>query len=88
MQITVHPADHDGRRAFTVHARTGGEHAAAAWTLHASGVLSADQPAGGWPAGGAARVSRPIDAGQFLCAAGRARLPLRRPVSVVAWYRS
>ena len=37
-----------GRRAFSVHSRTGGQHPGA-WTLHASGALSADQPAAGSP---------------------------------------
>ncbi|OBI52407.1 type I polyketide synthase [Mycobacterium sp. E787] len=48
LQILVQPFDEDGRRPFTVHSRTGGRHADA-WTLHASGALTADQPAGGPP---------------------------------------
>jgi mycoketide-CoA synthase len=43
LQIVVQPLDEQGRRPFSVHSRTGG----AAWTLHASGALSADQPATG-----------------------------------------
>ncbi len=42
LQILVDPLQ-DGRRAFTVHARTGGQ--PGVWTLHASGELSSDQPA-------------------------------------------
>ena len=48
LQILVHPLDQDGRRPFSVHSRSGGQHAAA-WTLHASGELSADQPAASTP---------------------------------------
>ena len=48
LQILVHPLDEYGRRAFSVHSRTGGQDPAA-WTLHASGALSADQPAAGSP---------------------------------------
>jgi mycoketide-CoA synthase len=43
LQIAVHSAEDRGRRSFTVHSRTGDEHTPAAWTLHASGVLSAEQ---------------------------------------------
>ncbi len=43
LQIAVHSAEDSGRRSFTVHSRTGDEHTRAAWTLHASGVLSAEQ---------------------------------------------
>lgn len=46
LQILVQPLDEQGRRPFSVHSRSGGQHAAA-WTLHASGALSADQPAAG-----------------------------------------
>ena len=46
LQILVHPLDERGRRPFSVHSRAGGQHA---WTLHASGALSADQPAAGSP---------------------------------------
>ncbi|KZS60623.1 hypothetical protein A4G26_11330 [Mycobacterium kansasii] len=49
LQIAVHSAEDTGRRPFSVHARTGDEHTPAAWTLHASGVLSAEQPAAGPP---------------------------------------
>ena len=42
LQIAVHSAEDTGRRSFTVHSRTGDEHTPAAWTLHASGVLSAE----------------------------------------------
>ncbi|WP_120313567.1 SDR family NAD(P)-dependent oxidoreductase, partial [Mycobacterium alsense] len=48
LQILVQPFDSDGRRPFSVHSRTGGP--SGAWTLHASGALSADQPAGPPPA--------------------------------------
>ena len=48
LQILVHPQDQHGRRPFSVHSRTGGQHPAA-WTLHASGALSADQPVAGPP---------------------------------------
>ena len=40
VQITVQAGEPDGRRLFTVHSRTGGGEA---WTLHASGGLSAEQ---------------------------------------------
>ena len=46
LQILVHPLDEHGRRPFSVHSRPGGQHFAA-WTLHASGALSADQPPAG-----------------------------------------
>jgi mycoketide-CoA synthase len=48
LQILVHPLDEHGQRPFTVHSRAGGQHLAA-WTLHASGALSADQAAAGPP---------------------------------------
>ncbi len=48
LQILVQPFDEHGRRPFSVHSRPGGQHFAA-WTLHASGALSADQPAAGPP---------------------------------------
>ncbi len=57
LQIVVDPLGEDGRRPFSVHARTGGQ--SGAWTLHASGALSADQPASGpapTPAPGVAAV--------------------------------
>lgn len=44
LQILVQPPDAEGRRAFSLHARAGD-----GWTLHASGALSADQPAAGAP---------------------------------------
>ena len=44
LQILVQPFDQNGRRSFTVHARSGGGHSAA-WTLYASGVLGADPTA-------------------------------------------
>jgi acyl transferase domain-containing protein/acyl-CoA synthetase (AMP-forming)/AMP-acid ligase II/NADPH:quinone reductase-like Zn-dependent oxidoreductase/acyl carrier protein len=47
LQILVQPLDQLGRRAFSVHSRTGGN--PAAWTLHASGALSAGQPTAGSP---------------------------------------
>ncbi|OSC33018.1 hypothetical protein B8W66_23745, partial [Mycobacterium decipiens] len=41
LQISVHPFDEQGRRAFRVHARTGDRpHSRATWTAHASGTLS------------------------------------------------
>lgn len=43
VQIVVHPATHTVRRAFSIHSRTGGS--SGAWTLHASGALTSDQPA-------------------------------------------
>jgi acyl transferase domain-containing protein/acyl-CoA synthetase (AMP-forming)/AMP-acid ligase II/NADPH:quinone reductase-like Zn-dependent oxidoreductase/acyl carrier protein len=46
LQILVHPLDEHGQRPFTVHSRAGGQHLAA-WTLHASGALTADQAAAG-----------------------------------------
>nr|WP_163645816.1 type I polyketide synthase [Mycobacterium conspicuum] len=42
LQILVQPLDEHGRREFSVHSRSGGQ---PAWTLHASGALSAEQPA-------------------------------------------
>jgi mycoketide-CoA synthase len=48
LQILVQPFDEHGRRPFSVHSRPGGQHFAV-WTLHASGALSADQPAGPAP---------------------------------------
>ena len=47
LQIAVDSAEDTGRRAFSVHSRTGGP--SGVWTLHASGALSADQPAAGSP---------------------------------------
>ncbi len=44
VQVAVHALEDDTRRAFTVHARPGGEGPGAGWTLHASGVLSAEAP--------------------------------------------
>ncbi len=49
LQILVQPLDEQGRRPFSVHSRSGGQDPGA-WTLHASGALSADQPATGSPA--------------------------------------
>ncbi|MCV7099240.1 type I polyketide synthase [Mycobacterium palustre] len=46
LQILVRPFEQDGRRPFSVHSRTGGRQPGA-WTLHASGALSADQAAAG-----------------------------------------
>ena len=43
LQILVQPLDEHGRRAFSVHSRPAGQ--PGGWTLHASGALSADQPA-------------------------------------------
>nr|WP_304528657.1 type I polyketide synthase [Mycobacterium sp. E2327] len=48
LQILVHPLDELGRRPFTVHSRTVGQHPVA-WALHASGALSAGQPTTGPP---------------------------------------
>jgi len=47
LQILVHPLE-DGRRPFNVHSRTGDRHPGA-WTLHARGALTAEQPAAGPP---------------------------------------
>ncbi|WP_231999212.1 SDR family NAD(P)-dependent oxidoreductase [Mycobacterium sp. 1081908.1] len=47
LQILVQPLDELGRRPFSVHSRAGGQ--PAMWTLHASGALSARQPAAGSP---------------------------------------
>jgi mycoketide-CoA synthase len=44
LQVLVHPLDERGQRPFTVHSRTAGQ-PADAWTLHASGALSDEQPA-------------------------------------------
>ncbi|KZS52828.1 hypothetical protein A4G26_19620 [Mycobacterium kansasii] len=44
VQILVQPADPDGRRAFDVHSRGSGQRGPSGWTLHAGGVLSAQQP--------------------------------------------
>ncbi len=44
VQVAVHALEDDTRRAFTVHARPGGEEPGAGWMLHASGVLSAEAP--------------------------------------------
>ncbi len=46
LQILVQPLDEHGRRAFSVHSRPAGQQLGG-WTLHASGALSADQPAAG-----------------------------------------
>ncbi len=43
VQIVVAPLE-QGRRRFSVHARTGSQHGAGVWTLHASGLLSAEVP--------------------------------------------
>ncbi|WP_156748467.1 type I polyketide synthase, partial [Mycobacterium sp. E3198] len=43
LQLAVQSAEDGGRRAFTVHSRTGGH--SGVWTLHASGELSSHQPA-------------------------------------------
>ncbi|OBG28373.1 type I polyketide synthase [Mycobacterium sp. 852002-51057_SCH5723018] len=48
LQILVHPLDEHGVRPFSVHSRSAGQHPGA-WTLHASGAVSADQPAAGSP---------------------------------------
>src|SRR5262249_2080456 len=44
VQVTVHAIEDGTRRPVTVHARPGGDEAAAAWTLPATGVLSTNQP--------------------------------------------
>ena len=61
LQILVHPFDEHGRRPFSVHSRTGGQ--SGAWTLHASGALSADQPTG--PAPVPARGVEALDRDHF-----------------------
>ncbi|MGY4648902.1 fatty-acid--AMP ligase [Mycobacterium sp. URHB0021] len=48
LQIVVQALDEQGRRPFSVHSRTGGQHSAA-WMLHASGALSAGPPAAAPP---------------------------------------
>jgi len=63
LQILVHPLDEQGRRTFSLHSRAGGQHPAA-WTLHASGALSADQPATGSPFT-AAPGAEALDQGDF-----------------------
>jgi acyl transferase domain-containing protein/acyl-CoA synthetase (AMP-forming)/AMP-acid ligase II/acyl carrier protein/NADP-dependent 3-hydroxy acid dehydrogenase YdfG len=63
LQILVAPLDAHGRRPFTVHSRTGGEQPDA-WTLHASGALSVDQPAAGTPLTPAPNVA-PFDQDDF-----------------------
>ncbi|MFJ9612229.1 polyketide synthase dehydratase domain-containing protein, partial [Kitasatospora sp. NPDC101176] len=60
LQLTVDAPAADGRRPFTVHARTGGDEP---WTRHASGSLAASAPAtaapdAAWPPAGAV----PLDA--------------------------
>ncbi|ORW27356.1 fatty acyl-AMP ligase [Mycobacterium paraense] len=57
LQILVQPLDEQGRRPFTVHSRTGGQ-LGDAWTLHASGTLSADEPV----AGATTTPSPPVEA--------------------------
>ncbi|ORB98715.1 hypothetical protein B1T48_28515, partial [Mycobacterium persicum] len=47
VQITIGPVGDDLRRAFSVHARTAEHHNVSAWVLHATGILSTDQP-GPW----------------------------------------
>ena len=63
LQILVAPLDAHGRRPFSVHSRVGGERPDA-WTLHASGALSADQPAAGPPLTPAPYVA-PLDQDDF-----------------------
>ena len=63
LQILVAPLDAHGRRPFSVHSRIGGEQPEA-WTLHASGALSADQPAAGAPPVSAPYV-QPLDRDDF-----------------------
>lgn len=53
VQIVVEPTQDGGRRAFSVHARTGGSGPSSEWVLHASGALSnqlAPVPSGSPPA--------------------------------------
>jgi mycoketide-CoA synthase len=63
LQILVQPFDEHGRRPFSVHSRTGAEHPAA-WILHASGALSADQPAAG-PTLMPPPYTQPLDQDEF-----------------------
>ena len=63
VQIVVAPLE-QGRRRFSVHARTGSQHCAAAWTLHASGSLSAEAPQPVAPRGAPVGVE-PIDVDGF-----------------------
>ncbi|MGB7163323.1 MAG: SDR family NAD(P)-dependent oxidoreductase [Mycobacterium sp.] len=65
LQILVHPVDHGGRRPCTVHSRTGGEHPATAWTLHATGTLRADQPAAAGPPAPPAHGVEALDQDDF-----------------------
>jgi amino acid adenylation domain-containing protein len=44
LQITVGPADQNRTRALSAHARHADQHNPTAWVLHASGVLSVEQP--------------------------------------------
>jgi len=62
LQILVEPFDEHRQRAFTMHARTGGEHPTN-WTLYASGTLHADQPAA--PASSAAPHVAALDQDDF-----------------------
>ncbi|XXS80066.1 type I polyketide synthase [Sorangium sp. So ce176] len=64
LQVTVDEADADGRRAFAIHSRPHGL-VDLEWTQHATGVLSAEPPAGAdeaaglseWPPPGAEAVA-------------------------------
>ncbi|WP_191499889.1 type I polyketide synthase, partial [Mycobacterium simulans] len=45
LQITVHPPTETHQRRVTVHTRTSSDHPDNTWVLHATGVLSPEQPA-------------------------------------------
>ena len=63
VQVTVHALEDDTRRAVTVHARPG-DGAGVGWTLHASGVLSAEAPRLVAPHGAPVGV-QPVDVDGF-----------------------
>ncbi|WP_191499903.1 type I polyketide synthase, partial [Mycobacterium simulans] len=66
VQITVQPVDEGGRRRFSVHSRTGGQHSSSGWVLHATGVLSGSgqHPVDG-PVAVPAGTVEPIDTDDF-----------------------
>ena len=64
VQIVVQPTNDDGRRPFSVHARTGEQQRPTAWMLHASGVLSAEQPVVSAPLSAPPGID-PIDGDSF-----------------------
>ncbi|MEU8517761.1 SDR family NAD(P)-dependent oxidoreductase [Kitasatospora sp. NPDC048722] len=66
LQLTAGPADADGRRTLTVHARPTGAADDTPWTRHAAGTLTRDEATGTalteWPPTGAEAVDAPDDA--------------------------